>query len=348
MTPRSPTPESALFKLAGDLMSSPAVAAAASDPVSSVARLMLEAGINGLPVVDAAGVPIGMVSDGDLMGRRGDHRRAWWLEMLAQSPSPDAGSLRDSLDRPVHEVMSLPLITIARNAPVQVIAEALQAHRVKRLPVMNEGRLVGVVTRADLLRVVESAPSARLGRLARENDGRGLLSFLESLIGGASLRGELERREAARTEEKRARSVLSAAAFRAAVHAHKAGAIVQEQAHSREEQLERGRQIKALLDYHVGEALWRELLHHAELAAASGEQELMLLRFPSDLCTDGGRKIDVSEQGWEETLRGEAAELYSRWRTELKPQGFGLSARIVSYEDDGIIGDLGLYLTWGG
>jgi CBS domain-containing protein len=345
MAPRSPRPESALFMLAGDLMSSPAVAASAADPVSSVARLMLETGINGIPVLDAAGVPVGMVSDGDLMGRRRDHRREWWLEMLAQAGSPGGGFPRANLDRPVHEVMSSPLITVAHTAPVQVIAEALQAHRVKRLPVMNEGRLMGVVSRADLLRVVESVPSARL---ARESDGGGLLRFLESLIGGASLHGGLERRAPPRREERRARSVLSAAAFRAAVRAHKADAIVQEQAHIREARLERRRQIKALLDYHVGEELWRELLHHAELAAANGERELMLLRFPSDLCSDGGRKIDVDEQGWEETLRGEAAELYSRWRTELKPQGFGISARIVSYEDEGIIGDLALYLTWGG
>ena len=44
--------------------------------------------------------------------------------------------------------------------------------------------------------------------------------------------------------------------------------------------------------------------------------------------SDGGRKIDVAEEGWEGTLRGEAAELYGRWRTELKPRGFGLSARL--------------------
>ena len=345
MAPRSPTPESALFMLAGDLMSSPAVAASAADSVSSVARLMLEAGINGVPVLDAAGVPVGMVSDGDLMGRRGDHRREWWLEILAQAASPAAGFSRESLDRPVHEVMTSPLITVAHTAPVQLIAEALQAHRVKRLPVLNEGRLIEVVSRADLLRVVESVP---LARLAGENDGGGLLGFLESLIGGVSLRGEPERRAPPLREEKQAHSVLSAAAFREAVRAHKAEAIVQEQAHAREAQLERRRQIKALLDYHVGEELWRALLHHAELAATTGEQELMLLRFPSDLCSDGGRKIDVAEEGWEETLRGEAAELYSRWRTELKPQGFGLSARIVSYDDKGIIGDLGLYLTWGG
>ena len=73
----------------------------------------------------------------------------------------------------------------------------------------------------------------------------------------------------------------------------------------------------------------------------------MLLSFPADLCSDGGRKIDVAEEGWEGTLRGEAAEIYSRWRIELKPQGFGLSARIVSYQEDGIIGDIGLFLTWG-
>ena len=90
----------------------------------------------------------------------------------------------------------------------------------------------------------------------------------------------------------------------------------------------------------MSDAQWSEMLDKAKLAARSGEQEFMMLRFPSDLCSDGGRKIDVAEEGWEGTLRGEAAEVYSRWRTELKPRGFGLSARIVSYED-GIIGDIG-------
>ena len=57
----------------------------------------------------------------------------------------------------------------------------------------------------------------------------------------------------------------------------------------REAELDRRRQIKALLDHHVSAQLWRELLEHAELAARGGEQELMLLRFPSDLCIDRGR-----------------------------------------------------------
>ena len=54
------------------------------------------------------------------------------------------------------------------------------------------------------------------------------------------------------------------------------------------------------------------MLDKAKLAARSGEQELMMLRFPSDSCSDGGRKIDVAEEGWEGTLRGEAAEVYHR------------------------------------
>ena len=119
------------------------------------------------------------------------------------------------------------------------------------------------------------------------------------------------------------------------------------QAFKREAQLKREQEIRALLDQRVSGDQWSKILDQAKFAARSGEQEFLMLRFPSDLCSDGGRKIDVAEQGWEGTLRGEAADLYSRWRMELKPQGFGLSARIVSYEE-GIIGDIALYLTWEG
>ncbi len=171
------------------------------------------------------------------------------------------------------------------------------------------------------------------------------------MIGGASLRGGLERppepAQASDTEKDTAPSDLSADAFRDAVRACKAESLDQRQAFKQEAQLERQRQTKALLEQHVSDAQWSEMLDKAKLAARSGEQEFMMLRFPSDLCSDGGRKIDVAEEGWEGTLRGEAAELYSRWRAELKPRGFGLSARIVSYED-GIIGDIGLFLTWKG
>ena len=285
-----------------------------------------------------------MVSDGDLLGRREEGRRSPWLEMLAKRSAPP----KTALERPVGEVMSAPLITISLKASVRDIAETFQAHRIKRLPVLDGEGLVGVVSRADLFCLVESLPAAPP---VRPEDGAGLLGFLESLIGGASLRGALERptapAQAPKGEKDTAPSALSAKAFRDAVRACKAESQDDRQALKREAQLECQRQIKELLGQHVSDSQWSEMLDRAKLAASTGEQEFMMLRFPSDLCSDGGRMIDVAEEGWEGTLRGLAAELYSRWRTELKPQGFGLSARIVSYED-GIIGDIGLFLTWKG
>ena len=82
-----------------------------------------------------------MVSDGDLLGRRGEGRLSPWLEMLAkQSPPPEG-----ALVRPVGEVMSAPLITISLNASVRDIPQTFQAHRIKRLPVLDGEGLVGVV-----------------------------------------------------------------------------------------------------------------------------------------------------------------------------------------------------------
>ena len=343
--PRVQRSESALYLLAADLMSSPPVVASDTASVREVARLMLQNEIGGVPVIGASGAAIGMASDGDLLGQRLDGgRQRWWLAMLSDSGPPGDG-FRPNGDRPVREVMSAPLVTSSPGAPVQDIAEALQAHRIKRLPVVEDGRVIGVVSRADLLCVAESVPRVRL-----DEGGAGILGFLESLIGGASLRGVAERAGRGPSEAAPPRSrqpVFSASAFRNNVRAFKAESFDRKQAARKEAELDRRRQIKALLDHHVSAQLWRELLEHAELAARGGERELMLLRFPSDLCVDGGRKIDVAERGWEETLRGEAAEIYDRWRKELKPQGFGLEARIVSYDDQGAIGDIGLYLAWG-
>jgi hypothetical protein len=220
-------------------------------------------------------------------------------------------------------------------------------HRIKRLPVIEDGKVLGIVSRADLLRVVQMIPRMRV----EEESGVGLLSFLESMIGGVSLRGIPEHRAAGDKppdkETRAAPSAISAREFRDAVRAYKAETQDQKQAVKREAQLKREQETKALLDQHVSGDQWSKILDQAEVAARSGELEFLMLRFPSDLCSDGGRKIDVAEAGWEGTLRGEAADVYSRWRMELKPQGFGLSARIVSYED-GIIGDIALYLSWSG
>jgi hypothetical protein len=90
---------------------------------------------------------------------------------------------------------------------------------------------------------------------------------------------------------------------------------------------------------------WTTLLERACDAATHGQKSLELLRFPCDLCTDGSRKIDVAETDWPTTLRGEAAEIFTRWERELRPAGFELTAQIVEYFD-GMLGNVALTLTW--
>lgn len=330
--------------LASDLMTPRVVATTPDASVQAVARLMLENGIGAAPVLDVAGAVVGMVSDGDLLGRRPDeYRRDWWLEMLADAALPRAGASAGLL-RPVREVMSAPVVSIGPQTSAAEIAALMQAHRIKRLPVIQDGALVGIVSRTDLLGVVE-----QFRRLApgEGEAGKGLLKFLESLVGGASLLGAGAPSAAAAAPAAPPDSPpLSAEAFRDQVRAFEQEAVERAAAEKEALRLERRRQAELVLREHVSEPLWRKLIDHAEVAARHGEKEFLLDRFPCDLCSDGGRMIDVAEEGWEATLRGKPAELFARWRAELRPRGFGLSARIVSYVD-GVLGDVGLYLTWG-
>jgi CBS domain-containing protein len=335
--------------VARDLMASPVVSVSLTTSVVEAAQTMLNHRLGALPVTDASGAVVGMVSDGDLLGRRPDNdRREWWLSLLARG----AGSIelpQQRLGRPVSEVMSTPVISISPSTPVDTIAEMLQLQKLKRLPVLEGGRLVGIVSRTDL---AARANEALRGATAAPRGG-GLLDFLESLIGGASLRGDaladLVKHEDARQEPPQATAGdgFSAAALRARAQSFETEHLDLKEAERLTSRRERERQVKAMIDQHVSKEMWRTLIHHAEAAAANGERELLMLRFPCELCSDGGRKIDVAEEGWEATLRGEAAEMFARWRDELRPLGFRLSARIVSYERDGVLGDVGMHLVWG-
>ena len=71
----------------------------------------------------------------------------------------------------------------------------------------------------------------------------------------------------------------------------------------------------------------------------------MVFSFPSDLCTDSGRAINNQERNWPDTLQGKAKELFDRYQTIAKPQGYKLKAMIINYPD-GMPGDVGFFLDW--
>ncbi|PZQ83140.1 MAG: hypothetical protein DI549_08965 [Ancylobacter novellus] len=95
------------------------------------------------------------------------------------------------------------------------------------------------------------------------------------------------------------------------------------------------------------EEISQSLLVKLRAAAERGDTELMVMRFPNSLCSDHGRAINNTLEGWPDTLTGRPRQAYELWRDHLKPSGFGLTAMIVDWPN-GMPGDVGLFLTWGG
>jgi len=88
------------------------------------------------------------------------------------------------------------------------------------------------------------------------------------------------------------------------------------------------------------------LLLKLRKAAERGETELMVMRFPHELCSDKGRAINNAEAGWPDTLTGRPRQAFELWRDHLQSAGFRLSAVIVDWPG-GLPGDVGFFLSWG-
>jgi molybdopterin-biosynthesis enzyme MoeA-like protein len=80
-------------------------------------------------------------------------------------------------------------------------------------------------------------------------------------------------------------------------------------------------------------------------AVANGNTEVLVYRFPNELCTDHGRAINQQEAGWEKTLTGLPKEMYEFWERRLKPLGYKLKVQIVDWPG-GMPGDVGITLKW--
>lgn len=127
--------------------------------VRDIAELMLAHAISAVPVVDLNGRLLGMVSEGDLMRRpeTGTERRpSWWLSLI-KDPHEKAVEYIRSHGRVARDVMSGDLITTTADASLEEVAETLERNRIKRVPVLDDGALVGIVSRADLLRGLVAA-----------------------------------------------------------------------------------------------------------------------------------------------------------------------------------------------
>jgi CBS-domain-containing membrane protein len=148
---------------ASDVMTSPVITVRPDADVRETAERLLDNRISGLPVVDDAGALIGIVSEGDLMRRAeaGTQRRrpSWWLSLLTD-PDAQTRSYVKSHGRRIADVMTARVITVKEDTPLATIAETLEKHRIKRVPVVRDAKLVGIVSRADLLHGLIAGRSA--------------------------------------------------------------------------------------------------------------------------------------------------------------------------------------------
>jgi CBS domain-containing protein len=141
---------------ATDIMTSEVITVEEDATVQAAAELMAEHGISALPVVDKDTRVIGIVSEGDLLHRAEtatEQRRSWWLEMMT-STNQLAGEYIKSHSAKVTDVMTRDVISVTDATPVADIAVLLETHRIKRVPVLRDGRLAGIVSRANLVRAL--------------------------------------------------------------------------------------------------------------------------------------------------------------------------------------------------
>jgi len=141
---------------AKDVMTPHVLSVAPDASISAAARLMLQNRISGLPVVDGSGKLVGMVTEGDFLRRTeiGTQRqRARWIEFLI-GPGRLADEYSRSSGRSVSDVMTRDVHTASIDASLDDIVRIMERHRVKRVPVVEGGKVVGIVTRANLLRAL--------------------------------------------------------------------------------------------------------------------------------------------------------------------------------------------------
>jgi CBS domain-containing protein len=139
-----------------DAMTTNVVGIQSDATIEQAIDMMLKSRISALPVFDGNNMLVGLLSEGDLLRRAElgtEKQRPRWLELLL-GPGRFAGAYTQAHGRKVIDAMTPDVVTIDQTASLEEAVDLMNRHRIKRLPVLAEGRLVGILARADLLRAL--------------------------------------------------------------------------------------------------------------------------------------------------------------------------------------------------
>lgn len=144
-----------------DVMTRDVITITPDTPVEKAAELLYANQISGVPVLDEGGRLVGILSEGDLMAHTAaigepGKQRSWWLRFFGDATSRAEDYLK-SHGRTAADVMSRSPLTVKPDASLGEVAALLEKHRIKRLPVVDGGKVVGIVSRANLLRGLATA-----------------------------------------------------------------------------------------------------------------------------------------------------------------------------------------------
>src|SRR6266699_3027821 len=141
---------------AADIMTKPVISVGPEATIAAAAQLMQQHRISGLPVADKTGVVVGVVTEGDLLRRAElgtERHRPRWIELLI-GPGRLAWDYVDAHARKVGEVMTETVVSVTPRETLPDIVRLMETRHIKRLPVIENGRLVGIVSRANLVRTL--------------------------------------------------------------------------------------------------------------------------------------------------------------------------------------------------
>lgn len=141
---------------ARDIMTTPVVTATPQTGILDIVKLMLDKRISALPIVTEDGALVGLVSEGDLIRRSEIGARnysSWWLAAIGGQARLAEDFVKTHAMK-AEEIMTREVVTVTSDTPVWEIAEILEKNKIKRVPVVDDGAVVGVVSRANLLQAL--------------------------------------------------------------------------------------------------------------------------------------------------------------------------------------------------